>query len=81
MTRMIKCKCKDCTKRQVGCHSTCEDYKAFRAELDAVNAEKLKQSKAVYEITSEIAFRVERARKRGSFKGKDKGKTAGGRYI
>lgn len=25
----IQCKCKGCTKRTVGCHSTCEDYKDF----------------------------------------------------
>ena len=27
-------KCKDCTKRTLGCHSTCEDYLAFRKERD-----------------------------------------------
>ena len=26
--------CKDCEKRHTGCHSTCEDYKAFRKERD-----------------------------------------------
>ena len=26
--------CKDCPDREVGCHSTCEKYKAFRAEKD-----------------------------------------------
>ena len=25
----MKCKCKDCKKRKVGCHSTCEDYIRF----------------------------------------------------
>ena len=28
----MTCKCKDCDKRTLGCHSTCEDYKAFKAE-------------------------------------------------
>lgn len=32
--------CKGCTKRSVGCHATCDDYKTFRAELDAINAKK-----------------------------------------
>lgn len=27
--------CKDCLKRHSGCHSTCEDYKREKAELDA----------------------------------------------
>lgn len=25
----IKCECKGCDKRQVGCHVTCESYKEF----------------------------------------------------
>lgn len=29
----IKC-CKDCPDRHVGCHGTCERYKAERAEMD-----------------------------------------------
>lgn len=32
---------KDCPDRRVGCHSRCEAYKAFRAELDEYNAKKL----------------------------------------
>lgn len=30
--------CKDCTKRRVGYHSNCEDYKAYRSNLDKQNA-------------------------------------------
>lgn len=26
---MIKCNCQGCEKRSKGCHSTCEDYKAY----------------------------------------------------
>ena len=29
--------CRECTKRHVGCHSTCQDYIKFRQELDEVN--------------------------------------------
>ncbi len=29
--------CKDCEDRHNGCHSTCEDYKVFRREIDKVN--------------------------------------------
>lgn len=32
--------CKDCTDRQIGCHSTCERYKAFREQLDKINEQK-----------------------------------------
>lgn len=35
--------CKDCEKRKVGCHSTCEEYKAFRSKRDAENAEIFKK--------------------------------------
>lgn len=26
-------KCKGCTKREVGCHANCEDYKAYKEKL------------------------------------------------
>lgn len=32
---MIKC-CKDCKKRHLGCHSTCEDYIREKSEHDNV---------------------------------------------
>lgn len=28
----MTCKCKDCTDRYVGCHSTCESYKQYQEE-------------------------------------------------
>ena len=27
--------CKDCGRREIGCHGLCEDYKSARAEYDA----------------------------------------------
>lgn len=33
----MTCKCKDCTDRYVGCHSTCEDYKKFQEENEKAN--------------------------------------------
>lgn len=32
----MDCKCKGCTRRQVGCHSTCEDYKEFQEECERI---------------------------------------------
>lgn len=29
--------CKDCDKRFIGCHGSCDDYKVFRTELDRIN--------------------------------------------
>lgn len=34
---MIKVPCKDCDKRHLGCHSTCEDYKLYKSEVNKVN--------------------------------------------
>lgn len=34
---MISANCKGCTKRYIGCHSTCEIYKAYRAKIDEAN--------------------------------------------
>ena len=30
--------CKNCQKREVGCHSKCERYSQMRKEQDAINA-------------------------------------------
>ena len=40
---MINAPCKDCIKRQLGCHSTCQDYKQFRKERDFVNQQRRQQ--------------------------------------
>ena len=36
MKKNIKSPCKNCDKRQVGCHSSCEDYSAFKKYLAEV---------------------------------------------
>ena len=36
--------CKDCQKREVGCHSTCEVYTTFRKEREAVYEKKVQTS-------------------------------------
>lgn len=28
------CKCKGCTKREVGCHANCADYADYKAKLE-----------------------------------------------
>ena len=33
--------CLNCEKRYYGCHSNCEDYKLFRADLDKIKQNKL----------------------------------------
>lgn len=34
---MMKNPCKDCEKRKLGCHGFCQEYQAWKAELDEVN--------------------------------------------
>ena len=38
MITLILC-CKDCTKRQLGCHSTCSDYIREKEEHDKTKSE------------------------------------------
>lgn len=35
MAMKITC-CKDCTKRHIGCHASCEDYIKQKTELDRI---------------------------------------------
>lgn len=32
--------CKDCTKRVLGCHSSCKDYAEYRKGIDKANGNK-----------------------------------------
>ncbi len=36
----MKAPCKDCENRHPSCHSHCEEYKAFRAEIDREREER-----------------------------------------
>ena len=36
MKKITKSPCRNCDKRQVGCHSSCEDYIAFKNYLGEV---------------------------------------------
>lgn len=39
---MITVPCKGCTKRQMNCHSTCEDYIQYKIEVGELNHNKSK---------------------------------------
>ena len=36
----IRSTCLDCKKRYLGCHSECEEYKAYRAKVDNLKKKK-----------------------------------------
>ena len=38
-------KCHGCAKREINCHSTCEDYAKYRKWLDECNNKKRKEHK------------------------------------
>ena len=37
---MIKCPCKDCTKRAAYCHGVCKDYNEYRQVLKKIRSAK-----------------------------------------
>jgi len=36
--------CYNCEKREVGCHSGCEAYKKFRAEMDEISKKRMHEN-------------------------------------
>ena len=55
--------CKDCEKRQVGCHTTCKEYKAWAEIKTAVNRKHQNQADMDRAIKGVRSHRV-RARSR-----------------
>lgn len=64
-----KCKCIDCTRRDIGCHSRCEDYKKWKAEIDKIR-KAMKEAKADigYEYREERYSRKLRRKKQYTYK-------------
>ena len=42
MPERTEAPCKDCPRRQLHCHSTCEEYGEYRQYRDRIHAEKMK---------------------------------------
>lgn len=42
---MVKCLCYHCKNRAVGCHKFCDNYRAYRRELEAMQEQKKKGEK------------------------------------
>lgn len=53
--KMIKC-CKDCKKRQLGCHSTCKDYIREKSEHDNVISLMREQYQTLYSNSNGVEF-------------------------
>lgn len=54
--------CKDCQKREVGCHSKCEKYSQKRKEQDAMNAY-IRNDIAIFKEIAERTIRVNKLRR------------------
>lgn len=49
----IKCACKNCNDRKLGCHATCEKYKEYKTKTDEMNR-KIRNEKVLnYSSTSD----------------------------
>jgi hypothetical protein len=46
--------CKVCDRRRLGCHSECDDYKSWKAEVDAISASKARERNAKPEICKQM---------------------------
>lgn len=43
MPERTEAPCKDCSRRQIHCHSTCEEYREYRQYRDRVHDEKMQR--------------------------------------
>ena len=67
--KIISC-CYDCPDRHGGCHGSCEKYKAYRAELDAKNAECMKKYEINYNLSAQKFDGWKRATNRSLYRSK-----------
>lgn len=58
----LKCDCKNCTERYVGCHAVCEKYKEFQKRNEELNA-KQRTSSQMYGDTGWVYCRKKRGKK------------------
>ena len=63
----IEC-CYKCENRAPCCHSTCEEYKKQRAELDATSEEKRKQHEIESGVKGILIDAIERNNKRTHYR-------------
>lgn len=49
---MPKCMCYHCKNRAIGCHKFCDNYRAYRRELEAMEAEKKKADEGTRDFIS-----------------------------
>ena len=66
----ITAPCKDCQRRQLHCHSSCEEYKSFEQHRQAIREQKMKRVdeaefiKAIKHKITAYSIRVKRSDER-----------------
>jgi len=43
---MLECHCYHCKNRAIGCHKFCDNYRAYRRQLEAIQAEQKKEKES-----------------------------------
>lgn len=69
--------CRDCDKHNERCHSSCEEYKAWRAELDARNERRHKIKDVETALMNRNTDMVDRAYKKQANWGRVRRKRVG----
>jgi len=59
----VKPPCKDCPERNELCHATCEKYKAYRAEREALYEDRHQRWERRHEVSEQMLKRAQ-AKKR-----------------
>lgn len=59
---------KGCTKRHVGCHGTCDEYKKWRAELDEQNKNEYLRRKAHDTMSEDAKKKMYASRRRNQLR-------------
>ena len=61
----VKFPCKDCTDRKLNCHSSCEEYKKSKAEVEEISKKRNKEND-LRDAHIQNVMRVKRAARSGN---------------
>lgn len=68
------CPCQECEKRNVGCHTVCQEYKNWRKSKDKKHKEYLEKNRANYEYECYIKSRQSKQKAKKILSEKEKHK-------
>ena len=59
----MECKCIDCSRRCIGCHSKCDDYAEYRKHIDDMSRRERKRTETLSFIKAAAVKRKEEWRR------------------